>query len=67
MEKGNVVWYNMNNFIEKGDEKMEEKIINAEEIEMCSDKTLNRLIDYLRTVEHFTDEQIVKLLDYISK
>lgn len=46
---------------------MAEKIINAEEIEMCSDKTLNRLIDYLRTVEGFSDSQIVNLLDYISK
>lgn len=38
-----------------------------EEKEMMSDATLNKLIEYLKTVEKFTDEQIIKLLDYISK
>lgn len=41
--------------------------IYAEGFEMCSDKTLGRLIDYLRNVEKWTDSQIVELLDYITK
>lgn len=46
---------------------MAEKIKKAEESDLMSDGTLNKLIDYLRTVEGFSDSQIVNLLDYISK
>ena len=35
--------------------------------EFMSDTALSRLIEYLKEVEHFTDAQIVKLLEYISK
>ncbi|MBS5733869.1 MAG: hypothetical protein KHW87_04090 [Clostridiales bacterium] len=37
------------------------------EEEMMSDTTLNRLIDYLKNVEHWPTEKIVSLLEYISK
>lgn len=41
---------------------------NAEESSgFMSDATLNKLLDYLRTVEQWTDSQIVNLLKYISK
>lgn len=46
---------------------MAETIKKAEGSDLMSDSTLNKLIDYLRTVEGFSDSQIVNLLDYISK
>lgn len=46
---------------------MADKLECTEESNLMSDSTLNKLIDYLKTVEQFTDSQVVKLLEYISK
>ena len=46
---------------------MADKLECTEESTLMSDATLNKLIDYLKTVEQFTDSQVVKLLEYISK
>ncbi len=46
---------------------MADELENTEETTLMSDTTLNKLIDYLKTVEQFTDSQVVKLLEYISK
>lgn len=37
-----------------------------DDVEMMSDKTLKRLMDYLKSVG-WSDSQIVKLLDYIAE
>ena len=36
------------------------------DVEMMSDKTLKRLMDYLRSIG-WSDSEIVKLLDYIAE
>ncbi len=38
----------------------------GEEAEMMSDKTLKRLLEYLKSIG-WTDSQIVELLDYITE
>lgn len=35
-------------------------------VEMMSDKTLNRLIAYLKNIKGWSDIEIVSMLDYIS-
>lgn len=47
-------------------EKASDLIKNEEvEVEMMSDNTMHRLIEYLHSVG-WSDEQIVKLLEYIA-
>lgn len=40
---------------------------NGDEAEMMSDKTLQKLIDYLKSVKGWTDSEIVALLEFITK
>jgi len=35
--------------------------------EMMSDKTLQKLIDYLKSVKGWTDSEVVALLEHITK
>lgn len=46
---------------------MELADFEGSDFEMMSDTTLSKLIEYLKTVEKWTDAQIISLLEYISK
>ena len=58
------MWYNID---KKGGEEMELADFEGSDFEMMSDTTLSKLIEYLKTVEKWTDAQIISLLEYISK
>ena len=57
MEKGNVVWYNMKNFIEKGGAKMADILENQDAEEMTATdailRTVQQLAEKCETLEEF--------------
>ena len=50
--------------LKKQDEYKQDEDINEAEIRY---EAAYKLIDYLRNVSHFTDEQILDLIEYIRK